>query len=207
MDEVVLQKLERRLGRLHAQQRLGLESDHEAQILGQGLNFFHIENWYSIHSLIRNTLRVSGLYWRGRRNAERVELRENVVRSAAVPIAFDRFNVLHLTDLHVEMSQPAMYRVAQLVEGLAYDICVLTGDYRTRTFGPFDATLEGLAALRQHLKDPVYAVLGNHDSIGMVPAMEEMGIRILLNESVALTRDQQMLYLAGVDDAHFYRVD
>lgn len=49
----VVDRLERRLGRLHARQRLGIEADHEAQIFGQGLNFFHIENWYSIHSLIR----------------------------------------------------------------------------------------------------------------------------------------------------------
>ena len=36
--------LEKRLGRLHARQRLGVEKDHEAQIFGQGLNFFHIGN-------------------------------------------------------------------------------------------------------------------------------------------------------------------
>jgi hypothetical protein len=69
MDDDVLKKLEQRLGLLHARQRLGIERDHEAQIFGQGLNFFHIENWYSIHALIRLTLKLSGLYWRGVRNA------------------------------------------------------------------------------------------------------------------------------------------
>jgi len=44
MHEAVLTKLERRLGRLHAKLRLGIEMDHEAQIFGQGINFFHIEN-------------------------------------------------------------------------------------------------------------------------------------------------------------------
>jgi hypothetical protein len=51
MDEALLAKLERRLGRLHAKLRLGIEMDHEAQIFGQGINFFHIENWYSLHSV------------------------------------------------------------------------------------------------------------------------------------------------------------
>jgi hypothetical protein len=37
----------------NAKQRLGIEKDHEAQIFGQGINFFHIENWYSIYLLIR----------------------------------------------------------------------------------------------------------------------------------------------------------
>ena len=43
-DDDMLPTLEKRLGRLHARQRLGIERDHEAQIFGQGLNFFHIEN-------------------------------------------------------------------------------------------------------------------------------------------------------------------
>jgi hypothetical protein len=43
-NDEMLATLEKRLGRLHARQRLGIEKDHEAQIFGQGLNFFHIEN-------------------------------------------------------------------------------------------------------------------------------------------------------------------
>lgn len=43
-DDDMLATLEKRLGRLHARQRLGIEKDHEAQIFGQGLNFFHLEN-------------------------------------------------------------------------------------------------------------------------------------------------------------------
>jgi uncharacterized protein len=39
-------------------------------IFGQGINFFHIENWYSIHAVIRTTLKLLGLYKRGLRNAE-----------------------------------------------------------------------------------------------------------------------------------------
>jgi uncharacterized protein len=34
-----------------------------------------------------------------------------------------------------------------------------------------------------------------------------MGIRMLLNENHAIKRDDQQIYLAGIDDAHFYRVD
>jgi hypothetical protein len=62
MIETVLSKLEQRLGgRLYAQQRLGIEADHEAQVFGRGLTFFHIENWYSIHSVIRTLFKLTGL--------------------------------------------------------------------------------------------------------------------------------------------------
>lgn len=207
MSPEVREKLERRLGRVHARQRLGIETDHDARVFGGGLNFFHIENWYSAHSVIRNALKLSGLYWRGRRNAERIELRHNAVRLPTVPRAFDGFTILHISDMHVDMNPGAMQGLGELLAGLRYDICVLTGDFRAQTYGPFEATLEGLASVRAHLTGPVYGVLGNHDSIRMVPGMEEMGIRMLLNEAEIITRGDERIHLAGIDDAHYYRVD
>jgi uncharacterized protein len=41
----------------------------------------------------------------------------------------------------------------------------------------------------------------------MVPGLEDMGIRMLLNENVAIEHGAHKIYLAGIDDAHFYRVD
>jgi predicted MPP superfamily phosphohydrolase len=200
-------KLERRLGGLHARQRLGIETDHEAQIFGQGINFFHIENWYSIHAVIRTTLKLLGLYKRGLKNAEQIQVRHNQVLSKMLPSHFDGFTLLHISDLHVDISEDAMRRLHEILPGMTYDMCVLTGDYRGATFGPFDAALEGLARARAHLRGPIYGVLGNHDSIRMVPELEEMGIRILLNECESISRGDETIYLAGIDDAHYYRVD
>ena len=207
MNEAVLNKLERRLGRLHARLRLGIEADHEAQIFGQGINFFHIENWYSIHSVIRTTLKLMGLYWRGRKNAEQIQIRHNHIGMTTLPNRFDGFTLLHISDPHADMNEGAMRRLMELLPDVTYDVCVLTGDYRGPTFGPFDAALESLARVRSHLKGPVYGVLGNHDTIRMVPELEEMGIRILLNECEAISRGHEAIYLAGIDDAHYYRVD
>jgi predicted MPP superfamily phosphohydrolase len=207
MDEELLRKLEERLGPLHARQRLGIETDHEAQIFGQGLTFFHLENWYSAPTIIRIALKLTGLYWRARRNAERILVRRNEMRFAGLPPAFDGFTILHISDLHVDINEVAMRNLIQLLAGMEYDLCVLTGDYRGKTFGPFEAALEGLAKLRAELRQPIYGVLGNHDTIQMVPAMEAMGIRVLLNECDAIVRGEQRIFLAGIDDAHFYRVD
>ena len=207
MNDMILNKLERRLGPLHAKQRLGIETDHEAQIFGQGINFFHIENWYSIHSVIRTTLKLLGLYRRGRKNAEQIQVRHNHVGSKILPNQFDGFTLLHISDLHADISEGAMRRLNEILPALTYDVCVLTGDYRGATFGPFDAALEGLARALAHLKGPVYGVLGNHDTIRMVPELEEMGIRILLNECESISRGDEAIYLAGIDDAHYYRVD
>ena len=207
MDNDILHKLEERLGPLHARQRLGIETDHEAQVFGQGLTFFHLENLYLAPAIIRTALKLMGLYWRARRNAERIIVRRNDVKFAALPSLFDGYTILHISDLHVEMNEVAMQNLIQLVGGLQYDLCVLTGDYRGKTFGPFEVAIEGVAKVRAHLKQPIYGVLGNHDTIQMVPAMEAMGIRMLINECEVIARGDQRIFLAGIDDAHFFRVD
>ena len=207
MDEDILQKLERRLGRLHARQRIGIEDDHEARVFGQGRNFFHPENWYYSPTIIRNALKLTGLYWRARKNAERIEIRHIDIRLPQLPSLFDGFTLLQISDLHVDMNDGAMQRLIELLPALAYDLCVLTGDYRGKTFGPFDATIAGMARMCTHIVSPIYGVLGNHDSIRMVPALEEMGIRMLLNEAETLERNDQRINLVGIDDAHYYRVD
>lgn len=98
-----------------------------------------------------------------------------------------------------------MQRHDDIPQKLNYDLCVLTGDYRGRTYGRYEAVLAGLVNIRSKLS--VYGVLGSHETVCMVPAMEAMGIRMLLNESVAIERGRARIYLAGIDDAHSYRVD
>src|SRR3954464_5058265 len=116
----VSHRLNERLGRFHARQRLGIEKDHELQIFGQGRNFFHLENWYSSPAVIRSALRLAGLYKRGSRNAARVQLRVNDIVSVTLPAEFDGFRALHLSDLHAEISGPAIDRVIELVSDLDY---------------------------------------------------------------------------------------
>ena len=207
MTEDLIAQLEARLGPLHARERLKLEDEYEKQVFHRGRHVFHFENWYSTHGLIRTTLKLSGLYWVGRRNATKLRLLENRIRLPHLPSDFEGYTVLHVTDLHVDMNREAMDRLIEIVQGLDYDACVLTGDYRGRTYGPYDATLEGMARVVAHLKQPVYGVLGNHDSIRMLPALEAMGIRMLMNESVILSRGAAQLHLAGIDDAHFFHAD
>lgn len=206
-EERASRRLEERVGRLHLCQRLGIEQEHESQVIGRGRNLFHIENWYSIHGLIRAMLKLSFLYRRGRKNSLALETRHNSIHLPHLPQAFHAYRILHISDLHLDMHEKFTSVLCQRVRDLQYDICVLTGDYRGKTHGPMDASLEAMQELRAALKGEVYAILGNHDSIRMLPLLEDMGIRVLLNESVALRRNEACIYLAGIDDPHYFRAD
>lgn len=206
-EMAALKALEPRLGHLHIRQRLGLERDYEAHVFRRGTHFFHIENWHSIHGVIRGGLRLTGLLPRGRRNALAIEVRNHDVEIPHLPEAFDGFVLLQLSDLHFGMNRDFAGALVERIRLLNYDLCVMTGDYRALTFGPYETALAGLSELRAHLRGDVYAVLGNHDTIRMVPAMEATGYTLLLNECARIQRGGDTLWLAGIEDAHFYRLE
>ena len=85
---------------------------------------------------------VTGLYWRGLRNAAEIVVRHHEIRSSRLPRAFDEFTILQLSDLHADISKRAIERAASLLPDLSYDLCVLTGDYRGQTFGPYAESLD-----------------------------------------------------------------
>ena len=206
-DADLLQRLQQRLGTVYSRQRLGIEEESAPQVFGKGFNFFHPENWYSSHALIRYALKLSGLYWRGRRNTLNFQIKHNELFLSHLPQVFDGLKLLHLSDLHLDMYEPLTETLIKKIGRLEYDLCVLTGDYRAWTFGPIDRAMAAMRSLCIELKQPVYGVLGNHDSVRMVPELEDMGIRMLLNESVPIEREGEAIYLAGIDDAHYFRVD
>ena len=86
-------------------------------------------------------------------------------------------------------------------------IGVNTGDYRFLTHGPYEKALLGLERICRDIDRDIYAILGNHDSILMTRRIESLGIQLLLNENVRLERAQSSIYLAGIDDPHYYAAD
>ncbi len=201
-----LARLEHRLGHLHIQQRLGLERDHEASVFRGGTRVFPLKKWYLAPRLIRLALTAAGLRDRGRRNARTIEVREHDVPVRNLPAAFDGYTILHLTDLHMDISPGFPDALVERVRPLRYDLCVMTGDYRGLTYGPCDNALAGLRRLRPHIGSAVHAVLGNHDSIRMVAPMEAMGYQMLLNEWTRIEVGGEAIYLSGIDDAHYYQL-
>lgn len=157
------------------------------------------------HRLIRAGLTFSGLRGRGRRNVLDIRLRHNEVWLDQLPVAFDGYTLLHISDPHLDMDPEFLQTLIAHLQGLVFDACVLTGDFRFHGFGAYDPVLDCLQALRPHLGEQVQAVLGNHDTIRMVPGMEARGYPVLMNEAMQLRRGAESIVLAGIDDAHFFR--
>ena len=200
-------ELEKRIGRAHLTQRLEIERHYAARAFGHGLTYFHFENMLWFHAPLRMSLKLMGLYRRGQRNAQSPVVRHNRLVIEGLPAAFEGFTLLQLSDLHLDLNPAITDAIAKAVQPVTYDLCVITGDFRCKTYGDFDVALREFSRLRPFLRGDVYGVLGNHDFIETVLPIEAMGVRMLLNEAVPLQRQGQVVYLAGIDDAHYYETD
>lgn len=129
-----------------------------------------------------------------------LQLRHNEVVLPHLPEIFDGYTLLQLSDLHLDSLDAFPEVLAEKISELEFDICVLTGDYRFLTHGPHHNAMLGLERLRRDITADMYAILGNHDPVAMVPPIEAMGIRLLLNENIPLQRNGERLWLAGIDD-------
>ncbi|MFN0058116.1 MAG: metallophosphoesterase [Planctomycetota bacterium] len=198
-------ELEQRLTPELYRRRFHRQAHEATRCLGTGATLLHLENVEWVHVIFYHLLRALGLYRWGVRNARAIDVREHVVPMARLPAAFDGYRILQLTDLHLDLDPALIEVLAERLATVEYDVCVITGDFRAHTFGEWDSCLRECARLVPHLRGEVYAVLGNHDALEMVPPLEDLGIRVLLNEAVRLERAPDALFLAGIDDSYIYQ--
>jgi predicted MPP superfamily phosphohydrolase len=130
---------------------------------------------------------------------------ENGIRHPRLPKGLDGLRILQLTDLHLDLDPDIADLIAERVAGLSYDLAVLTGDFRNTTHADAGPAVTQTLKLLRALRQPMFAVLGNHDFIEIVPPLERAGLRFLLNEATTIERTGAVLHLGGVDDCHFYR--
>jgi uncharacterized protein len=203
-------KIKERIGEKHLLQRLERQVRISTIRFGEGTLQFFWENLEFIPLILKATLKLTGLSkWAERQTLEYV-INNNDFLHSSIPPQFHNYRILHLSDLHLDAIIDGGERLNNLLEDLPhYDLCVLTGDFRFWMDGVYSTVSERLQQLVSAIDCPdgILAILGNHDSIEMVPAMEAMGIRVLLNESISLSKAGAMIRIAGVDDPHYYEVD
>ena len=190
MDPEVFAALRQRLGEAHLGRRMRLQAQQVAVRSVGGGPRWHWENFALMPVALYWILRLSGLLGWASRNALAFQVEQVDISIAGLPQAFDGYRIAQLSDLHVDAFSDGGQALRRVLDGLDFDLCVLTGDYRFRTRGDYVASIEGMARLMPSLDCPdgVVGILGNHDYVEMVPGLEHLGIRMLLNEALSISR-------------------
>ena len=197
--------LKTRLGEeLHAK-RLKRQHDKLTKFIHQGRGIFRLERVFPFDLWLSHILRLTGVKKRMRMNFLDVRLEKKEWFFPNLPPAFEGFRLLQLTDLHCDLDPELMPLVIDLVKQTAHDAAVLTGDYRNGMAGEHEAAARAMANLRQTLAPDCWGILGNHDPLEMVLELERDGLPILLNETAEIRRGGDSLWIAGVDDPHYFQ--
>ncbi|MEN8140358.1 MAG: CDP-archaeol synthase [Thermodesulfobacteriota bacterium] len=153
--------------------------------------------------------KAAGLYERGLANTLAPEVTPRHFSCPGLPKSFAGLRILLLTDLHLDGVTGLGEVMGRQLSGLEVDLCLVGGDLRMKTYGAMAPCLRELKELLPQIKSRhgIFAVLGNHDCIEMVPELEDCGLTMLVNDNWCLEEDGERLWLVGLDDPHYYMVD
>ncbi len=189
--------------------RKAIEHRSLQALLTYGRIRFYLEDFEPLGPILKALLFLTGTLDHGFRNALDVRLHTMEMIFGDLPPAFSGYKILFLSDLHVDGLAGISEKAAEVVGELEADLCVFGGDYRFDVFGPCDKVLRGMEKVVRAVKarDGVIGILGNHDFAEIGSGLERLGVRMLLNEALELRRGADSIWVAGVDDPHFYRCD
>lgn len=133
-----------------------------------------------------------------------LRVRSFEARLAGLPHSFKGMRIVQLSDLHVgpHTSRKFLRRIADAVRNAKPDLLVFTGDQ-------VDDYPEDLIPFRDAFGDltaphGVIAIAGNHDVYAgwtnVRRGMEEMGMKVLVNEAIPLKRGDEQLWIAATGD-------
>jgi uncharacterized protein len=161
---------------------------------------------HALAALLKAGLKSAGQYRRGVANALSPVIRQVPLEFAGLPRALEGYRILHLSDLHIDGVEGLAEILAEQISLLPVDLCVLTGDYRYRMYGPCQAVYPRMRRILSAVRSRhgVVGILGNHDCAEIAVELEQAGVRMLVNEAVGIGSPDHRLWVIGVDDSHYY---
>ena len=162
----------------------------------------------------------------------RVERTHTVVQIPDLPPGLEGLRILHVADTHFPHNGASLSRFLDTVSEMDYDIILATGDYCESRLG-WPVVVEAFRRLDPKLG--IYASIGGHeryagvgsvrdlwgqvrggvqsrrhatvDPTPLITALEQEGVRVLVNEQVSVEIGGELVRIVGIDDAYMNLAD
>lgn len=134
-----------------------------------------------------------------------LKVSQYTIKSKKLPKNFSGYRIAHISDFHNTKSNRLKDKLIKTLEDDKPDILVITGDFIDSRRTNMNISLEFI----KKIKDiPIYYVAGNHESrIKDYPTfkqkLQELGVTVLENEIIQLSRDNEEINLIGLQDPSF----
>jgi len=164
---------------------------------------------YGTAKVVIRLLGPTRVFRRVAANAVEIDVTEVELAFPDIPARFDGYRILHLTDLHLDNMDEFARATEERIAPLEADLCVITGDIRDNIRSPMAVVLDRLKYVLGSVTaaDGILGILGNHDSAAMVEPLEELGVRMLINETITIRRGSDRLHVTGLDDVHRFHTE
>ncbi|MFA6483735.1 MAG: metallophosphoesterase [Bacteroidales bacterium] len=147
----------------------------------------------------------------------RFTVHHSEIKFPNLPEAFHGLRIVQLSDAHLGGfygNREKLEEVVDIIEDIKPDLLLFTGDMVNN----FASEMEGWTPIWSGMQAPMgkFSILGNHDYgdysswpdkaskkanlKSIISQQEEMGFRMLRNENVAIERNGERIYLAGVEN-------
>jgi hypothetical protein len=133
-----------------------------------------------------------------------VEVKRVSIRLKKLPGSLNGLRLVQLTDMHIGLTigRDFVEDVVRKVNALEPDIVAITGDLIDGSVDDLGTAVAPLGEIESRLG--TFFVTGNHEYYSGAESWLEflghLGIRVLRNEHVELSKDGEVIHLAGVDD-------
>jgi len=124
-----------------------------------------------------------------------------------LPEEFEGVKIVHLTDFHSKGFGEREKKTVEIIREINPDFIFITGDFVDHSTEDWDSCQKFWRELSHQHQGKIFGVLGNHehwikslDISAIEKMLEESGISILNNENIKILRDNNYIYLIGVDD-------
>lgn len=135
-----------------------------------------------------------------------LELNRWTIADRKLPAVFDGYRIAQVSDLHNAEMGGKNERLLALLQEAEPDIIVITGDLIDSRRTDMAVALE--FAERAAAIAPCYYVTGNHEArieeyAALKAGLTELGVTVLENSQLLLTRGEDAVALLGIDDPSF----
>lgn len=133
-----------------------------------------------------------------------INVERHTVSLTTLPPAFRGMTAVQFSDIHAGLflETSRIKAAVRTINDLQPDIIMLTGDLIHNAVSYIAPCFEALAQLRAPMG--IFVCLGNHDhwtdAQKIITTSREAGFTVLINESMTLSRYEEQLHIAGVDD-------
>ena len=135
--------------------------------------------------------------------AKNVAVREKIIESNQIPVSFDSYTIIFISDLHINslIKEDYFLKVSKIINEISPDLILLGGDYvdsNTENIDKAFLLLENIAQTN------TIAVLGNHDNWisneKIKNKLHGINISTLENSFVRLKKNSNEIVISGLAD-------